>query len=302
MEDMDSGFEEFAAAFDGDGNQTESTEDTTQTETTDTAGESGGDEQRETGSEPTGQSGEGSAKEEGSEGSGEPGKEEKPGGEQTFTIRVNKEDRTVNLQEMTTLAQKGADYDRVKEKLEAARNTERELREKLGGQQEIMNTLELISGQSKLPVQELVEQVYVNFLKGTGKTEAEARADIRAARLERELNDLKDKQAQKQTREEESQSRAQKEVAEFRQRFPEVELTEELCGKLMADVQAGMSLSQAYQKMESARKDAEIAELQRQLEAERQNKKNRVSSPGSQTDSGGQRQKTDFDEFMAAFL
>ena len=49
------------------------------------------------------------------------------------------------------------------------------------------------------------------------------------------------------------------------------------------------------------RKDAEIADLQRKLAAEKQNKKNRSTSPGSQQDSGGRRVKTEYDEFMAAF-
>ena len=47
--------------------------------------------------------------------------------------------------------------------------------------------------------------------------------------------------------------------------------------------------------------DAKIAELQRQLEAEKQNKANRAASPGSQKDSGGKRSKSEFDDFMDAF-
>ena len=84
--------------------------------------------------------------------------------------------------------------------------------------------------------------------------------------------------------------------------FPGVELTEELCGKLMADVQSGMSLSNAYRKQEAAKKDAEIAELKRQLEAEKQNNKNRSNSPGSQKDSGGRRMTSDHDKFEQALF
>ena len=48
-------------------------------------------------------------------------------------------------------------------------------------------------------------------------------------------------------------------------------------------------------------KENRIAELEKQLAAEKKNKENRAASPGSQKDTGGQRQKTDFDDFMSAF-
>ena len=70
----------------------------------------------------------------------------------------------------------------------------------------------------------------------------------------------------------------------------------------LADIQSGMSLSNAYRKQEAAKKDAEIAELKRQLEAEKQNKRNRSNSPGSQRDSGGRRMTSDHDKFEQALF
>ena len=46
---------------------------------------------------------------------------------QKFTIKVNKGTREVELPEMTELAQKGADYDRVKGQLETSRTNEANL-------------------------------------------------------------------------------------------------------------------------------------------------------------------------------
>ena len=57
----------------------------------------------------------------------------------------------------------------------------------------------------------------------------------------------------------------------------------------------------AYRKYEAAQKDAKIAELEKALAAEKKNKENRASSPGSQQDSGGRREKSEFDDFMEAF-
>ena len=78
-------------------------------------------------------------------------------------------------------------------------------------------------------------------------------------------------------------------------------VTEELCGKLTADVREGLSIADAYARLKQAEKDAEIAELKRQLEAERQNNKNKAKAVGSQRDSGGRRTKNAEDDFFAAF-
>ena len=97
-------------------------------------------------------------------------------------------------------------------------------------------------------------------------------------------------------------------MAEFREKYPDVEITPELMKAVGEDVQKGVSLSEAYQKVQAAKKDAEvqalkdeIAKLQKQIEADKQNKKNRATSPGSQRDSGGQANKSEFDDFLSAF-
>jgi hypothetical protein len=102
--------------------------------------------------------------------------------------------------------------------------------------------------------------------------------------------------------EEDSAQRVRRELAEFRTAYPKVELTDELLGKLMPDVAAGKTLIDAYHGYEAAQKDSRIAELERQLAAEKQNKENRASSPGSQKDSGGRRTKDDFDDFKKALF
>lgn len=298
MEDsMDAGFEEFEAAFDGgDGNQTDTVEETAQPETQeDTAPEA----QEATegddifGREESGQAEDGGAKGEEKPESGET--------EQKFTIKVNKEEREVTLAEMTEFAQKGADYDRVKGQLETSRQAEQALRAQLDEQQGYMDVLQIISEQTNTPMDQLMDQLHMNLLKGKGMSDAEAKAEIRAAKAEKQLKTVTQQQSAEKAAADSNAARAQRDLAEFRKQFPDVPITSELCDKLTPDIQAGMSMLGAYLKMENARKDAEIAELQRKQAAAEQNKKNRAQSPGSQTDSGGQRTKTDFDEFMAAF-
>jgi hypothetical protein len=287
----DEGFEDFAAAFGGeDGNQTEETTEDNEkvsetTPETDPAEESEGEGQEE----------------DTEDGSTEDGAEAPPAPQETsFTIRVNKEDRTVNREEMFSLAQKGADYDRVKGQVTERDKTISELTAQIEGNKDSLEMLSLISESVGKPIPELLETLHVSLLMKNGQTEAEAKANIRAIKAERQVNAAKAAQ-QKQAEKPDPKARAEKEVADFHSRFPGVELSEELCKELTEDVRKGMTIADAYQKREDARKDARIAELERQLAADKQNKKNKAKAVGSQTDSGGRRVKAEFDDFMAAF-
>lgn len=296
MENEGMDFEEFFDAFDApgedDGNQTDP--ETVEEETGESAQET--EESPETGEEP----GEGSTPEQ--EKKPEEGNPEAAPEPQKFTIKVNKGTREVELPEMTELAQKGADYDRVKGQLETSRANEASLQKTVDEQSSIMEVLQLAAKDAGVDVAELVDSIHVGLLKGKGMTEAEAKAEIRAAKAEKAVNDLKKKPAQEEKPETDSnQERAKREIAEFQTAFPGVQLNQETLDKLAPDVQNGMTLTSAYLKMENARLTAELAEQKRALEAEKQNQKNlRQAAPG-QNDSGGGREKDAFEDFFTAF-
>ena len=301
MDETTQGFEEFAAAFGMEEDNQIPSEDVTE-ETDSTQTEQDGNDQEvteESDSEETAEGNENqNAEEVGAE--GQDGAD-KGTAEQKFTIKVNKESREVNLSEMTELAQKGADYDRVKGQLTEARQESDRLRGEIEKNRSLLEILEIISEETKIPMEQLGDQLYMNLRKSGGSSDAEAASALENAKLKRENAQLKAAKAQETSAKEDYQARAEREIAEFHKEYPGVELTQELCEKLMGDVQGGATLTNAYRKMLAAEKDAQIAELQRQLAAEKQNKKNRVSSPGSQKDSGGKRQKSEFDDFVSAF-
>lgn len=298
MENEGMDFEEFFTGYDApdgdDGNQTgpepegvEAGEDTQETA-----------ESPETGEE----SSEESAAEQEKEPEGEGEKPEAATEPQKFTIKVNKGTREVELPEMTELAQKGADYDRVKGQLETSRTNEANLQKTVDEQAPIMEALELAAKDAGVNVAELVDTIHVGLLTGKGMTEAEARAEIRASKAEKAVNDLKNKPAQEEKPETDSnQERAKREIAEFQTAFPGVQLNQETLDKLAPDVQNGMTLTSAYLKMENARLTAELAEQKRALEAEKQNQKNRRQAAPGQNDSGGGREKDAFEDFFTAF-
>lgn len=296
MENEGMDFEEFFSAYEApgedDGNQTDP--ETVEEETGESAQEA--KESPETGEE----SSEGNTPEQ--EKKPDEGPPETAPEPQKFTIKVNKGTREVELPEMTELAQKGADYDRVKGQLETSRTNEANLQKTVDEQSPIMEVLQLAAKDAGVDVAELVDSIHVGLLKGKGMTEAEARAEIRAAKAEKAVNDLKNKPVQEENPETDSnQERAKREIAEFQTAFPGVQLNQETLDKLAPDVQNGMTLTSAYLKMENARLTAELAEQKRALEAEKQNQKNRRQAAPGQNDSGGGREKDAFEDFFTAF-
>ena len=296
MENEGMDFEEFFSAYDApgedDGNQTDP--ETVEEETDGSTQEA--EESPETGEESSEES---TPEQEKKPDEGTPETDTEP---QKFTIKVNKGTREVELPEMTELAQKGADYDRVKGQLETSRTNEANLQKTVDEQSPIMEVLQLAAKDAGVGVAELVDSIHVGLLKGKGMTEAEARAEIRAAKAEKAVNDLKNKPAQEENPETNSnQERAKREIAEFQTAFPGVQLNQETLDKLAPDVQNGMTLTSAYLKMENARLTAELAEQKRALEAEKQNQKNRRQAAPGQNDSGGGREKDAFEDFFTAF-
>lgn len=230
--------------------------------------------------------------------------------QETFTLKVNKEERTYSREEVITLAQKGADYDRVKEQLGKSQQTATELQDRLtqlAPNLEHIAVLESLAKEMGSDIPKLLDSLRLSSYRKQGLSEDAANERLLRVKAEFENEKLrKDKAAL--PAEDKSKQKVQQDLADFRKSYPDVALTEELLKELMPEIQKGVPMLQAYRNREIASKDAVIAEkdqkiaqLERQIEAEKQNKNNRASSPGSQKDSGGKRTKNEFDDFLDAF-
>lgn len=231
---------------------------------------------------------------------GDPTAQSQPAPEK-FTIRVNHSDMEVTREQMIEYAQKGADYDRVKAQLEQGKSDNQALRSQLDATQEVYDLIAGLAKDSGMEIPALLDQFRVTQYRAQGLSEDAAKERLSRVKTERELEQLKGKQTTQKTEEEARQERIDRESAEFAQKFPDAKLSEEIARKLAPDVQSGMSLSDAYQKMLDAEKDAQIRQLKAELEAERQNKANHASSPGSMKDVGSKKNKDSFDDFFDAF-
>ncbi len=296
----DADFNEFMGAFGGDtGNQTDDAQETTVD--TDTAGDGSAviaATQETDGAESADGTEQDQAKEGGNQ--TDPEAEAKPDGE-TFTLKVNKEEKTYSREEVINLAQKGADYDRVKEQLAQSRETASNLQQQLDSQRETVEALAEVAKETGTDIPQLLADLRRNMWRRQGLSDDAINERELRMKAEKENAQLKAQPAQQEQPAETSQQRAKRDLEEFRKEYPDVQLTDELLKNLAADIQGGGSLMSAYRKYEAAQKDAKIAELEKALAAEKKNKENRASSPGSQRDSGGRREKSEFDDFMEAF-
>lgn len=222
--------------------------------------------------------------------------------EQKFTLKVNSQTREVGLQEMTELAQKGADYDRVKDQVKAERQTSQGLREQLDKQQPYMDVLTAAAEKAGVSLEDFLEQIEVNLLTQEGYSEREAKLELRARRAEAKNTAQQKQEEANEQKGEDPQERINTEITEFQQAFPGVRLTDEQLEKMMPDVQSGMTLTNAYLKLENARLQAELEAQKKQEAAAEKNRRNRASSPRSQRDSGGKSAADDLAIFEKALF
>lgn len=228
-------------------------------------------------------------------------------GEELFTLKVNKQERHVTRDEVISLAQKGADYDRVKQQYADSQQTIQALQEKadaLDKHRDLLDILDMVAKGSNSTPDQLVESLYVSFRKSAGASEDAAKLELKNARLDKELSAMKGQaeKTDKAQKTDEASSRFQRDMEEFEKEYPDVKLDDELVGKLAEDIKSGLSLTAAYRRMERAQQADRVAELERQLAAEKQNKKNKRASPGSQKDSGGRKGMSDVEIFEKALF
>lgn len=213
-----------------------------------------------------------------------------------ITVKYDGQTQNVSLEDAPGLIQKGMNYDRMQERLDGTEREKQTLQEKLNEQEQTVGTLEMIAQTLGVSIPNLLDQLHVNAVKSTGKTEAEARAIIKADKLERQLKSQKQAAGKEAPKEDEKTEKVARELAEFRKQYPDVNLGDAaLVERMRPYIQKGMSLTAAYLKQENARQAEEIARLQQEQAqkqaAQEKNKKNRTTTPGSMQDSGGSRGK-----------
>ena len=214
----------------------------------------------------------------------EPAKEETP---KTWTLRHLDTERTVTEQELTTLAQKGLDYDRIRERYDASKP--------------VMELFNQFAKQSGMSVEDYVSHIRTQAKQAAGMNEAEARRaveleDREATVAAREAEAAEERAARSRAANEQSaaEARRQADIAEFQKAFPDAAKDpQSIPPEVWTEVRGGLSLVAAYAKWQVSQAQAAREAARQEAAATVQNQRNTVRSTGSMRSAGNEQRNKD---------
>lgn len=193
-------------------------------------------------------------------------------------------------EEMIALAQMGMDRNRILQQRDAAMQFKTQ-------NEGMVNDLGRIAQMFGLEPAAMLDQMEENLLRQQGKTDAEAKAIVRANKTERQLQGYQTQEQRVRQQQEEAQQRQQRDFREFVQRYPGLD-PKTIPASVWQDVHKGEPLVQAYGRYEMQQLRAENQRLQQQINAQKQNTENKQKSLGSMK-SGSATPK--LDDFLQGF-
>lgn len=192
---------------------------------------------------------------------------------ETFTIKHMDETRQVTRDELISMAQKGWDYERVREE----RDQLRQYREEANPALELVKAY---AAKNNMSVPDYLNFCRVQELKAQGMDQRAAEQKVQfereRAELDKEKNELQQARQQRdemQRRAQQAQEARQRDIQNFWRAYPNVD-PKTIPREVWEAVQKGDTLTNAYTMHENQRLQTEISAL-------KQNEKNKQQSPGS---------------------
>lgn len=196
-----------------------------------------------------------------------------------FELKFLGETKQYTRDEMTTLAQKGMNHDRILQQRD-------DLQQYRSANEPLVNDLGRIAQQFGMTPADLLASMETNLLRQQGKTQAEAEAIIRADKANRQLQTYQSQEQAAIEQQRAAQERQQRDFREFVQRYPGLD-PKTIPATVWNDVRKGEPLVSAYGKYEMQQLKEENQRLQQQLSAKAQNDKNKENSLGSMQSGSG---------------
>lgn len=212
-----------------------------------------------------------------------------------FTLKHLDETKTVKRGEVISLAQRGLDYDRVKDKLKTANDRLAVLE---GADEKLSFFKELADSQGKT-LDQFIEATAAAVRaqeKNISFEDAlkEVQFDFERKKFDKEKTDWEQRQSDRQSADEARNA----DIEAFMKQYPDAAKDPQSIPKeVWEDVENSGSLVAAYGKYMDKQKDAKIAELTRQLELQKQQAANKQRSTGSQSTDNSSTADTLFDSY-----
>nr|DAK53246.1 MAG TPA: hypothetical protein [Caudoviricetes sp.] len=261
-----------------DGNQTEE-------ETSEEAAEANEEEQEpsEEPEEPAGQP------------EAEPTKEQKE--EELFDLKFNKEIRKVNRQEVTELAQKGLNHDRILEQRDHLQQENAELLKFKQDNEAIIGLLDAAAQKSGTDRNTFLQSVRENAYVSQGLSRDAAHERVLREDAEQRLSRTEKADAEKQQAQQGQELARQQDIERFLKLYKDVD-PNTIPKEVWDDVRNGETLVSAYGRYENRQLAESNRKLQESINALKQNEKNKQKSIGSAKTEGKETAKDPFLEYL----
>ena len=197
-----------------------------------------------------------------------------------WTLRHMDEVKQVGEADMVVLAQKGMDYDRIREKYDESKP--------------VMELFGAFAKQAGMSVQDYVAHIRLQAKQSQGMSTEEAKRSIdledreaavsakEAAEAQRQQEAAQARQAQNS-----ADARRQADIAEFQKTFPDAAKDpKSIPAEVWSDVRNGSSLVSAYAKYAVAQANAKAQAAEQKAETTSQNQRNAGRSTGSMRSAG----------------
>lgn len=212
-----------------------------------------------------------------------------------FLLKHLGEEKSVNRDEVITLAQKGMDYDRIHGKYDEMTKENASLKEQMSDYENVKDKLgyfEEIAKANGMTLDELLVQTLAAQAAAKNGTSIDAEAPSVRLNLERKAfekqksNWEKANSASSAKAEDDRQAQISADLKQFAEEFPDAakDIEHNVPQEVWDAVNKGnTTLTAEFRKYANKQRDAEIENLKSQLEQAKQNEKNKQRSTGSQS-------------------
>lgn len=220
-----------------------------------------------------------------------------------ITCKYLKGEKDIPRSEIRQTLQKGLNHDRVVQQRDELRQTLNEQMQWRSQNEENLSALEAVAKSCNMDVPAFLKSMRINLKTQQGMSREAANEQVMREDAERQLAANQKRQTaqqQEQNQQEQLKQRVERDMREFQQRYPGVNINN-VPQSVIADAASGKhSLVGAYALYENQRLQNQIKELNAKVAAAEQNQKNKQKSLGSVKSSGQKDSKVD--DFLAALF
>ena len=227
----------------------------------------------------------------------EPAQEPKAEPEELFDLKFNKEIRKVNRQEVTELAQKGLNHDRILEQRDHLQQENAELLKFKQENEAIIGLLDAAAQKSGTDRNTFLQSVRENAYVSQGLSRDAAHERVLREDAEQRLSRTEQLEAAKDKGQQEQEQARQQDIERFLKLYKDVD-PNTIRKEVWDDVRNGETLVSAYGRYENRQLAESNRKLQESINALKQNEKNKQKSIGSAKTEGKETAKDPFLEYL----